>query len=121
MTDPPVKDRRRRTPTNRWSRIVNSTRSRLGTRIRAGRSGLTDAGDLGAILKRMQTPAWSGQINQDSQERYCCKPCCCSEAITLVALRLRDPGRDITVRDTPRTDPDGRSLAHPVLIADDWR
>src|SRR5205807_5306787 len=32
-----------------------------------------------------------------------------------------DPGRDITVRDTPRTDPDGRSLAHPVLIADDWR
>src|SRR5205807_8650087 len=32
-----------------------------------------------------------------------------------------DPGRDITVRDTPRTDPDGRSLAHPVLISDDWR
>ena len=25
------------------------------------------------------------------------------------------------MRDTPRTDPDGRSLAHPVLIADDWR
>jgi len=25
------------------------------------------------------------------------------------------------VHDTPRTDPDGRSLAHPVLIADDWR
>jgi hypothetical protein len=25
------------------------------------------------------------------------------------------------VRGTPRTDPDGRSLAHPVLIADDWR
>ena len=22
---------------------------------------------------------------------------------------------------TTRTDPDGRSLAHPVLIADDWR
>jgi hypothetical protein len=21
----------------------------------------------------------------------------------------------------PRADPDGRSLAHPVLIADDWR
>src|SRR4249920_3346705 len=32
-----------------------------------------------------------------------------------------DPGRDITVRDTPRTDPDGRLLAHPVLIADEWR
>src|SRR5258708_25334606 len=25
------------------------------------------------------------------------------------------------LRGTPRTDPDGRSLAHPVLIADDWR
>ena len=25
------------------------------------------------------------------------------------------------MHDTPRTDPDGRSLAHPVLIADDWR
>jgi len=24
-------------------------------------------------------------------------------------------------RDTPRTDPDERSLAHPVLISDDWR
>jgi hypothetical protein len=22
---------------------------------------------------------------------------------------------------TPRTEPDGRSLAHPVLISDDWR
>jgi len=34
---------------------------------------------------------------------------------------IGDPGRDITVRDTPRTDPDGRSLAHPVLISDEWR
>ena len=25
------------------------------------------------------------------------------------------------MRATPRADPDGRSLAHPVLIADDWR
>ena len=25
------------------------------------------------------------------------------------------------MRDTPRTDPDGRSLAHPVLISDDER
>jgi hypothetical protein len=32
-----------------------------------------------------------------------------------------DRGRDSTVRATPRADPDGRSLAHPVLIADDWR
>src|SRR6476661_8228541 len=24
-------------------------------------------------------------------------------------------------RDPPRTDPDGRTLGHPVLIADDWR
>ena len=35
--------------------------------------------------------------------------------------KLGDPGRDITVRDTPRTDPDERSLAHPVLISDEWR
>jgi hypothetical protein len=32
-----------------------------------------------------------------------------------------DRGRDTTWRGTPRTDPDGRLLAHPVLIADDWR
>src|SRR6266851_9509972 len=32
-----------------------------------------------------------------------------------------DRGRDTTLRGTPRADPDGRSLAHPVLIADDWR
>jgi hypothetical protein len=25
------------------------------------------------------------------------------------------------VRGTPRPDPDGRLLAHPVLISDDWR
>jgi hypothetical protein len=25
------------------------------------------------------------------------------------------------VRGTPRSDPDGRLLAHPVLISDDWR
>jgi len=34
---------------------------------------------------------------------------------------LRDRGRDTTWRGTPRTVPDGRLLAHPVLIADDWR
>ena len=32
-----------------------------------------------------------------------------------------DHGRDTTLRGTPRTDPDGRSLAHPVLILDSWR
>src|ERR1700686_2199870 len=32
-----------------------------------------------------------------------------------------DRGRDTTRRGTPRTDPDGRSLAHPVLISDEWR
>src|SRR3984893_16883384 len=30
-------------------------------------------------------------------------------------------GRDTTRRGTPRTDPDGRLLAHPVLISDEWR
>jgi hypothetical protein len=28
-----------------------------------------------------------------------------------------DRGRDTCVPGTPRTDPDGRSLAHPVLIS----
>ena len=32
-----------------------------------------------------------------------------------------DRGRDTTRRGTPRPDPDGRSLAHPVLISDEWR
>jgi len=32
-----------------------------------------------------------------------------------------DRGRDTTLRGTPRSDPDGRSLAHPVLISDEWR
>ena len=36
-------------------------------------------------------------------------------------MGLLDRGRDTTVRGTPRSDPDGRLLAHPVLISDDWR
>jgi len=72
ITDPPVRDRRCRTPTNRWSRIVNNTRSRLGTRMRAGRWGLTDTGDGGAILVSMQIHARSGQITQGCSQRYCC-------------------------------------------------
>jgi hypothetical protein len=32
-----------------------------------------------------------------------------------------DRGRDNHLLVAPRTDPDGRSLAHPVLISDDWR
>ena len=36
-------------------------------------------------------------------------------------LLCRDRGRDTTGRGTPRSDPDGRLLAHPVLISDDWR
>src|SRR6267378_5693448 len=37
-------------------------------------------------------------------------------------LRLvGDRGRDTTRRGTPRPDPDGRFLAHPVLISDEWR
>ena len=35
--------------------------------------------------------------------------------------RSLDRGRDTTGRGTPRSDPDGRLLAHPVLISDDWR
>jgi hypothetical protein len=38
------------------SRIVNNTRSRLGTRMRAGRLGLRDAGDLSAILEKHAVP-----------------------------------------------------------------
>lgn len=72
IADPPVRDRRCRTPTNRWSRIVNNTGSRLGTRIRAGRSDLSDAGDLTAILESVHIPEWCGQITQGSKRRYCC-------------------------------------------------
>jgi hypothetical protein len=34
---------------------------------------------------------------------------------------LLDRGRDTGLLGTPRTDPDGRLLTHPVLISDDWR
>ena len=33
---------------------------------------------------------------------------------------IDDRGRDTSLPDAPRTDPDGRSLAHPVLISDGW-
>src|SRR5216683_5389472 len=32
-----------------------------------------------------------------------------------------DRGRDTSLPGAPRTDPDERSLAHPVLISDEWR
>jgi hypothetical protein len=43
------------------------------------------------------------------------------QALTRFDHGHRDRGRDTTLRGTPRTVPDGRLLAHPVLIADDWR
>jgi len=93
ITDPPVRDRRCRTPTNRWSRIVNNTRSRLGTRMRAGRWSLTDAGDLGAILESMPIPARSGQVTQGCSKRYCC-----NQEIT---LRTRTPFQPWTLWGLP--------------------
>ena len=36
-----------------------------------------------------------------------------------IARALGDRGRDTSRPGTPRTDPDGRSLAHPVLISDE--
>ena len=40
--------------------------------------------------------------------------------LMVVASLLNDHGRDTNYL-VPRTDTDGRSLAHPVLILDDWR
>jgi hypothetical protein len=40
--------------------------------------------------------------------------------ITFTSL-VGEPGRDTTRVIPPRTDPDGRSLAHPVLLTDQWR
>ena len=36
-----------------------------------------------------------------------------------VTRQVEDRGRDTSLPGTPRTDPDGRSLAHPVLISDE--
>ena len=38
-----------------------------------------------------------------------------------VGLDFYDLLKGYRLRGTPRADPDGRSLAHPVLIADEWR
>src|SRR6266851_9984967 len=42
-------------------------------------------------------------------------------ALAAISRSLCDRGRDTSGPGTPRTDPDGRSLAHPVLISDEWR
>ncbi len=48
----------------------------------------------------------------------------CEGKLSCTVLRGLDgsnPVRLLDVPGTPRTDPDGRSLAHPVLISDEWR
>src|SRR5216683_433194 len=42
-------------------------------------------------------------------------------ALAAISRSLCDRGRDTSGPGTPRTDPDGRSLAHPVLISDEER
>ena len=41
--------------------------------------------------------------------------------VHLSDFSVGDRGRDNHLLVAPRTDPDGRSLAHPVLISDEWR
>ena len=41
------------------------------------------------------------------------------DALSVCRCVVNDRGRDTSLPGTPRTDPDGRSLAHPVLISDE--